>query len=408
MNELHELQSLPVLLVGSSIVIVVLLKNIFERCNLPPLVAYLIYGLLLRVAGDQTGMFTNQVIAAFDILAKLGIVALLFRVGLHSHPRALLAKLPQASVIWLGNFMLAAALGYFAAYYLLGLSGIASMFVAAALSTTSVGVAVAAWEDADLLESGTGQLVLDVAELDDISGIAFMALLLALVPVLSLDAEKIWGVVATTSITFVLKFALFIIGCVLFAHHLEPRLTAFVSRLHAPPERMLLVAGVGFVIAAIAGSLGFSLAIGALFAGLVFSSDPEAIKTELSFESLYSFLTPFFFISLGMNIDPSVIGDALWPGLLLFLVAVAGKVLGAGLASYPLTAIGGMIAIGVSMVPRAEISLLIIHQANQWPDIVPDSIYAAVVIVSALTCLLTPFVLQWCFRRWHRELKGST
>lgn len=408
MNELYSLESLPVLLVGASIVSVILLKNVFEHFQLPPLVAYLGFGLMLRITGDQTGLLNADVVNAFDLLAKLGIVALLFRVGLHSHPKALLAKLPQASLVWFGNFSLAAILAYLCAYYLLHLSGIAALFVAAALSTTSVGVAVALWEDAGLLNTGSGQLVLDVAELDDISGIALMSLLLAVVPHMLNGSENVWPVVFNASAWFGVKFALFTIACVLFAQYLEPKLSSVSRRLPTPPERMLIVAGLGFMIAALAGWLGFSLAIGALFAGLIFSGDPEAVRTEKSYDDLYAFLTPFFFISLGMNIDPVALSSALVPGLWLFLAAVIGKFVGAGLAAYPLEGVSGMFSIGISMVPRAEISLLIIHQASLWPGLMPSNVYAAVVIVAALSCLLTPLALSACFQRWGKALLQST
>lgn len=99
--------------------------------------------------------------------------------------------------------------------------------------------------------------------------------------------------------------ALFISGCYLFAHYLEAGFTRFSRELEGSNTGLAItILGAGIVIAVVAGYLGFSLAIGALFAGLAFSRDPVAVHTDARFSDFYEFLTPFFFIHVGMQMDP--------------------------------------------------------------------------------------------------------
>ena len=116
---------------------------------------------------------------------------------------------------------------------------------------------------------------------------------------------------------------------------------------------MLEVVGVGFIIAAVAGLLGFSAAIGAFFAGLLFSRDSEAVKMDASFGALYELFTPFFFIGIGLNIEPRALNTGLIMGSVLLIAAVLGKLIGAGIPAYFATDLTGATLIGFSIILRA-------------------------------------------------------
>lgn len=408
MNDPAQIDALMIMLVGASVVAAVGIKSLFGRMELPALVGYMLFGVLLRLADNQWRFLSEPVMTAFRYMADLGVVALLFKVGLESHPGALVAKLPKATVIWIGDVCLAAGIGFVAAFYLLGLDLVPSLVVATALTATSVGVSVATWDAREALNSDNGQLLVDVAELDDISGIALMALLFAVVPVLLKGDGPLWPLLASNAALFVLKITFFVLLCLVFALYVERHLTRLAARLRQPPERMLVVLGVGFLIAAFAGSLGFSLAIGAMFAGLVFSRDPEAVKTEKSFQDLYAFVTPFFFISIGFNIDPDALIQALQIGAVLTVAALLGKLIGDGLPSWLLIGGSGAALIGASMIPRAEIAMVIMHQGQQLgPEVVPPPVYAGMVMVSGVTCLLAPLVLNPLLKRWPQQENKS-
>lgn len=397
--------ALWVSLVGTAVVLAALIKTLFARMGIPALVGYLLLGFLLRLADLRWGLLTEPVRYAFAFLADMGVVALLFEVGLKSHPTALAQKLPQASLIWLGDITLSALFGYAGAYYVLGLPLLPSLVVATALTATSVGVSVTAWQQA--INSPNGQVLIDVAELDDLSGIALMALLFSLLPVLQGSQEDFWPALGLTSGIFLLKLAFFLSFCLLFSHYLEPRFSHLARYLEpSRPQRMLLIAGLGFLIASMADWLGFSLAIGALFAGLVFSRDPVAVKTEASFQDLYSFFTPFFFIGIGIHIDPTALTQAIGFGDVFLLAAILGKVIGAGIPALLIAQPTGALLISVSMVPRAEIAMIITHQGYKM-GVISNEVYAGMALVTAGTCILAPWLLRDLLRHWPQTKTSS-
>jgi Kef-type K+ transport system membrane component KefB len=180
--------ALLVLLLGISVVLALLLKALPKRVAPPDLVGYLAIGLALRFADARFGLLSDEATQGFELLAEVGVVALLFHIGVRSKLGALLAQLPKASVIWLGSVSASGLLGFAIPYYYLGLELTARLFAAVALIATSVGVSVSVYESAGPLDSEQGRLFLDAAELDDISAVVLMALLFAVAPVLMVVA----------------------------------------------------------------------------------------------------------------------------------------------------------------------------------------------------------------------------
>ena len=394
MPEMLNIDAMLVALVGAAIVAASLVTSLCTRLGLPPLVGHLVLGVAARPVLDALGLFTEPVQQAFRLLADLGIVALLFAVGLKSNPRALAERLPAAAPIWIGNVLASAALAFAAAVWWLDLSLVAGLLCATALTATSVGVSVALWEEAGRLDTPDGALLVDVAELDDISAMAFMAISFALLPALLLGNGISLEAVGAELVSFGLRLAAFLALCVLFAQLLERRVTQLAARLARPPERMLVVAGFGFLIAAVAGLMGFSLAIGALFAGLAFSRDPEAVRTESSYQDLHAFITPFFFMGIGLAVVPATLVTALPLAAALLLVAVLGKLAGTIVPALLVTSRFGALLLGLSMLPRAEIALVVFDQGRQRaPELVGPELYSAGVLIVLATCLLAPLVL---------------
>jgi Kef-type K+ transport system membrane component KefB len=268
------------------------------------------------------------------------------------------------------------------------------------MTATSVGIPAQVWRDAGALDSEHGERFLDVAELDDISGVVLMALLFALLPVLREPGSggllRVAGEVAAT----LAKLVAFAAVCALFSRYVAGRWTWFLQRIRSEPNPMLGLAGVGFVIAATAALLGFSVAIGAFFAGVAFSRDPRAVREDANFGALYELFSPFFFIGIGFHITPGALTGAVGVGLVLLIAAVAGKLLGNIGPAWPFVGWSAALVLGVSMLPRAEITMLIMRRGSSLGDwAVPPSVYAAMVLVSAVTCIGAPVVLRALLRR---------
>ncbi|MGB5984107.1 MAG: cation:proton antiporter, partial [Desulfobacterales bacterium] len=311
--------ALVLLLVGALTAAALWLKSGLEHLGLPALIGFLLLGLTVRCANAGLGLFGAGDLAIIKFLGQAGLVTLLFRVGLESNLRGLLKQLRSASLIWTADVALSGLLGYASAFYLLNLGLTSSLVVATAFTATSVGISVAVWQEMEAINSPAGELLIDIAELDDISAILLMALLFAVLPQLSaqgLSAATV-PLIAGQVALFLLKFAGFGLLCFLFSLYVEKPISRYFRELESAPDPMLSIAALAFVIAALAERLGFSTAIGAFFAGLIFSRDPETVKMESSFMPIYDFFSPFFFITIGLQLDPAALMAALGPGLLL-------------------------------------------------------------------------------------------
>ncbi len=381
---------------GLLLILTPLIRSRLSRLAIPPLVGYILLGFFIRLLDQQWSFIDALFDNTFVVLAHIGVVALLFRVGLRSHIKTLLAKLPDASLVWVGDVLANLLFGYIVSRYALSLSIETSMVIATAFSATSVAVSVAVWQSANRLETPQGQLLVDVAELDDLSGIVLLAILLAILPVFQEDGTALLPLVGAATGEVLVKLAIFIAGCYLFSHYIEARFTRFIRREEGSKTALTItILGSGLAIAAVAGSLGFSLAIGALFAGLAFSRDREAVRSDAGFSYFYELFTPFFFINIGLQVDPAALLESLDLGLLLFVVAVLGKFIGAGAPALLSLNRRDAVLLGISMVPRAEIALVIVVQCRQiGENIISNKIFAAMVLVSIATSISSSLILH--------------
>lgn len=383
-------------LVGVLMIFTLLVRGVFIRRFMPLMVIYIGVGTLLGWLNTQMPLLDQGSRHSLGLLAEAGLVLLVFKVGLESDLSGLLKQLPNASWIWLWNVLFSGAFGFAAAYYLVSFSLLTSIFVGVALTATSLGVTVTIWQDAKQLTTERGNLFVDVAELDDISSIVLMAILVALAPLLASGESIAMMDVGLTLVKVLSILILFVSACWVFSVYLEKRLTQFVERYETRHEPMVLMLSIGFIIAALAEVSGLSLAVGAFLAGLAFSRDTAAAKERVVFNGLYLVFTPFFFIGLGLHIDLTAFSSAFWPGVVLLAAAIAGKMLGACLPAYRRLGGYGALLIGVSMIPRAEIAMVIMQKALEAGA--DPRAFTAMMVVTVGTVLLTSLTLPWLMR----------
>ncbi len=381
---------------GAIFVLNPLLGHFCRRMGVPVSVGYIVLGLLLGALLRPFDLQSTDFDSVFAALGSLGVVALLFRVGLRSHTSALLEKLPAASLIWISNVVGSLLVGFVVAHFVLSWSVETSLIIAVAFSATSVAVSVAVWDETGKLASSEGQMLVDVAELDDLSAAILLAVLIGVLPAMLVGQVDIWSQVGSASLIIFGKLAVFMSGCYLFAFFLEKRFTSFNARLSESESIMTIsILGAGLAIAALADALGFSLAIGALFAGLAFSRDPNAVRTDGRFSYIYDLLTPFFFIHIGMQTDVGALFTALDIGLVLFVAAAGIKVVSTALPALLSMNRTHALMLGLSMVPRAEIALVVMYTCSAIdPALVPDDVFASMVLVSLATCIVAPVMLR--------------
>jgi len=384
--------SLGLFVVGTLLLVVVGLRAGARRLHWPPFAGFLLVGLALAALNLRVPVLSPSLRQIVDFLADAGLVALLFRVGLQSDLRGLFAELPRASLIWLGDVTLSAAAGWGTARYLLNLDVTASLFITVAFTATSVGIAVASWSDAGALSSREGKILVDTAELDDVSAVVLVALLIGLLPVLQSGGALGVAAVMRAGLVLLIKFVGFVAVGLLFGRYLEPLTGRYFEQRHGASGPLLLIVGTGFVIAGIAELLGFSVAIGAFFAGIMYSRDENAQAIERAFEPFYAFFAPFFFIGIGVAVDPHALTSVPTVGGLLLIAAVTGKIVGAGVPAWLMLGRRSAVLIGLSMVPRAEITLLVVERGHAL-GLVSDRVFAGMAAVALVTAIAVPIVL---------------
>lgn len=405
MTHLQIEEPLIILLLGILLIAFLLINGAAKNVRIPALIGFILLGFLIRAIDSVVPILSRPLLSFLDVLGKIGVIVLLFRIGLESDVIGLVEKLRSATVVWIVSVLGSGFLGFGAAYWLLSQPFLPSLFVGIALTATSVGVSLGVWTETGRHDTPTGEFLLDVVELDDISGVIMMAVLFGLTPMLASGSISEVGpaeLLSTAGIVL-LKLAAFLLGGYLFLKYLERPFTRFVSRANRGPLAMLTMVGVTFVISAFAGLLGFSVAIGAFFAGVIFSQDREAVRMEGSFENLYHFFMPFFFIWIGLSISPSAVSGTLGTGAILLGAAVVGKFLFSWLPSLPVASSHDAMLIGVSMIPRAEVSMIIMQHGLRNEAIgIGEELFGGMLLVVLATCLLVPLLLRRLMSREER------
>ncbi len=395
-----------ILYLGIIIIIAIMTKEFLARLKLPALVGYITIGIILRFIDHRLHLLNNDTENIIHFLAELGVIILLFQIGLESKLQKLLKQIKKATLLALGGIAISAICGFVTAYFILQLNLFISMIIASALVATSVGVSAGIWEENNVINTDQGQVLLDTAEFDDIIGVILMALLFAIAPTVSAHSEisTIKPELLNILFYFLIKLFAFGLGCIVFSRYAEKPLTKLFNKFERPPEESLTIIAFGLIIASLAALLGFSVAIGAFFAGLIFSRDPASIKTKTAIDIVYDFFVPFFFIGIGLKMQISSIAPAFLPALVLTTAAFLGKYLGTASPGLIFCDLKDSALLGISMIPRAEVAMIIMQRSldlNIEP--MPQEIYTAMVITSITTCIIPPLILNHLIRKYLKK-----
>jgi Na+:H+ antiporter len=323
-------------------------------------------------------------------LAELGVLVLLFEVGLESDLAKLLKAGPQAVLVALVGVVVPFAAG-FGLMHWLGHPGLVAVFVGATLTATSVGVTARVLADLGQLQDPAAAVVLGAAVVDDILG------LLTLAVVTGVAAT---GRVSPGGIAFLgVKSLVFLVIAVLIALRRAPLLVGVIGRLQA--RGALVVASLVFALAAAAAAewIGLAAIIGAFAAGLILSRTERHAQIEDRIKPVADVFVPIFFVTVGLKVDlsklnPFAEGALLGLALALAVVAIGSKLV-AGLAVYhPGTR---RWPVGVGMVPRGEVGLIFAGAGLAAAVVAPD-LYSALVVMVMITTFVAPAWLKALYR----------
>ncbi len=393
-----------------SLVMILLFARVFGEAaawlKVPPVMGEMLAGIIL--GPSLLGWVElNDIIRA---LSEIGLILLLFEVGLDTDISRLAKRGYKASVVALGGFVAPFFGGFTLSYWYFDMPLLLSMFIGGTLTATSIGVTVRVLRDLKRHKSQEAQVVLGAAVLDDILGVVLLALLyefsisggislvnaskvlifiaifMMLAPIVAkLMAEtigrydkqsKIAGLIPTTIVTLVFFFA-------------------WLAHMVGAPELL------GGFAAGMALSRRFFLPFGA---GLMQSDGRFVRRIGHSMRPIIQLFTPIFFVVVGLSLNLQEVdwgsASVLWMAVIFILLAILSKLAGAFLIR---ESVHFRWAVGLAMIPRAEVGL-IFAELGRISGVFDNDIYAVMIITIAATTVLPPFMLKWFYARFGHHL----
>src|SRR3989338_3334124 len=376
----------------SIVLFAALIGYIFSRgIKQPVSICLIIAGIIIGPSVFSVVNYSNV-----SVLAKIGGIILLFLVGIESNFREIYTK--KAFKVALAGVIVPIILGY-AVAIMFGLNTVSALFIAAALSATSIGITAAVLKEMGKLSTETGKLIIGAAVMDDILSLLVLSVVASLP-----TGFEIFSVAATA-----IKAIVFVVVSIFIGDKLLVRLVDFfdyhVIGVHSPKTTFMLAMALAFAYSFIAEWIGLSAIVGAFLAGISLARSRNVKLFYAGTEYLEAIFTSIFFVSLGIIVS---ISDAIsvWPLIIvLTFVAVATKVIGCG---YTAKKLGfswkDSKIVGVGMMPRGEVAL-IIGLYGITLGVITNAVYSAIVFMAFLTTILTPFILNKLYSEEKIKIK---
>jgi len=376
--------------------------DVAERIGQPAVLGELVVGIVLGNL-DLVGVPWFRTVASdhtIDVLARLGVVLLLFEVGLESTVGDMLKVGGRSLLVAVLGVVTPWALGWWVGALLLpDASPYVHAFLGATLTATSVGITARVLKDLGRAQSPEARIILGAAVIDDVLGLVILAVVAGVITAADRGSDLSYPAVGV----IVAKALLFLGGALVLGVAVSPRLFALAGRLRGSGLLLTTALVFCFVLAYLASAVGLAAIVGAYAAGLVLEEDKPRLAELV--RPIGTLLVPVFFVLMGMRVElrsfahPDVLGLA----LLLTLAAIAGK---------QACALGGLgaaldrLSIGIGMIPRGEVGLIFanlgLSLTLHGERIVSPAIFSGLVIMVLLTTLITPPALKWSLARGAR------
>ena len=377
---MHE--SVLVLTLTASLLAALVLGFITQRLHLSPIVGYLLAGLIV---GPYTPGFVADRALASEF-AEIGIVLLMFGVGLHFHPADLLAVRNVAVVGALGQSVTATLLGAFAGRAF-GWGWSSSVVFGMALSVASTVMLTRVLMDNQHLQTPTGRIAIGWLVVEDIFTIVVLVLLPAMFSSGAANSRAVVRALAITSIKLVvLSIFIFIVG-----RRVIPRILNGVASTQSRELFTLSVLVLALGLAVLSGlAFGLSMALGAFLAGMVVGQSEFSLRAASEALPMRDAFAVLFFVSVGMLLDPV----ALTAAPLLLIITLAIILIGKPIAAFAIVSLlgyGSKIAVGVAvaLAQIGEFSLILASLADQL-NIFPKGASNLIVAGAIVSLTLNP------------------
>jgi Kef-type K+ transport system membrane component KefB len=382
-----------------------LFAELATRLKAPSVIGELLAGVVL----GPSLLGWIEPLESVRLLAEIGIILLLFDVGLGTDIKRLTRSGWASLIVAAGGFIGPFVLGTLLGYSVFGLTLLESLFIGGTLTATSIGVTVRVLQDLRTQHNIEGHTVLGAAVLDDILGVVLLAVLY----------EFATG--GGVSIVSLAKILLFLAAFFAVAPITAKLISLIIRRVEGTSEIPgiipVMIVSLVLFFAWLAKEIGAPELLGGFAAGLALSRRfflplGVALRTDPGFgnriqEQMRPFVylfTPFFFVTVGLSLNMRDIdwgSPFIWTfSAAVLAVAVVGKFVGALLLLRPMCS---RVAIGVAMLPRGEVGL-VFAELGRSSNVFDNEIYAGMIIVIAFTTLAAPFILKGVYARCGQQL----
>lgn len=358
-----------------------LFAELFERLRQPAVVGEILAGII--IGPSVLGLVQRSEI--IDTLAEVGVIFLLFTVGLETKP---------ASIFHIGKrAVLVAVLGvitpFIAGWVLMkawGGSGLEALFLGTALVATSVGITARVLSSMGVLDALTSRIILGAAVIDDILGL----MILAVVSSLALGPINYLSIIITALLAIAFTAFVILVGAPV-VKRVAPRIENLKVSHSLFISALLLCLGISIA----ASYIGVAAIVGAFLAGMAFAEVAEERPTmHKEMAGVTEFLVPFFLVNIGLQLRLDVFRDlsVIVFALLVTVIAVITKLAGCGFGAKGL-GWKQMGQVGMGMVPRGEVGI-VVAQIGLGLAVINDSLYGVVLMMAVATTLIAPPFLR--------------
>ncbi len=376
---------LPALIQDLAIILGVaaLVTFIFHRIRQPVVLGYIIAGFIVGPFTPPFSFISDT--PNIKILAELGVVFLMFTLGLEFSFRKLSRVGLPVSVSGLFQIVVMIALGY-GGGRVLGWSTIDSLFLGSAISISSTTIIIKALEELKLKNRRFSEFVFGILIIEDLAAILILVLL---------SGIAIRGSFEPLDIVIVLaKLVLVVSSWAIIGYFVVPRFVKAVGSLGSDEMLVILSLGLCLMLVSIAARFEYSSALGAFIMGSILAETREAHRIEHLVKPLRDVFGAVFFVSIGMLVDPTLLLENWPPVLLVTALVIIGKifslVVGSLLTGQP---IKRSVQIALSMAQIGEFSF-IIASLGMTLGVISPTVYPTIVVVSLLTTFTTPYFIK--------------